>query len=53
MSMRIKSGCSPRASLNAVSASTALSTLCPALCKSSDVNFMFAGLSSTTNILAI
>src|ERR1700675_490861 len=53
MSMTIRSGCSARAAMRPVSASTALSTVWSAFVNNSVISFRFAGLSSTTSTRAI
>src|SRR6266550_9037552 len=49
----MRAGCSALASATPVSASVALSTLCPADSSRNDDSVMFAGLSSTTSTFAI
>src|SRR5437762_12433680 len=53
MSMRIRLGCSSRASVSPASASLALITVCPADCNRNVASVMLAGLSSTTSTLAM
>src|SRR5450432_3358858 len=53
MSIRIRLGCSSRASINPASASVALSTAWPADCRRKTANVMFVGLSSMIKTLAM
>src|SRR4029077_2468878 len=53
ISIRIRSGCSSRASVNPTSASVALSTVWPADSSRNTANVMLAGLSSTIRTLAM
>src|SRR4029077_10179971 len=53
MSIRIRFGCSSRASVSPASASVALRTACPADCRRNTARVMFAGLSSTMRTFAI
>src|SRR6185295_14546749 len=52
MSIRIRSGNSPRAKFSPASASVAVSTIWPADCSSRAVRNMLSGLSSTIRIFA-
>src|SRR5688572_2377753 len=52
ISIRIRSGCSARASVNPASASVALITVCPAVRTRNVARVMLAGLSSTIRTLA-
>ena len=53
MSIKIRFGCSSRASVNPASASSARSTVWPADCSRKAASVMLAGLSSTTSTLAM
>src|SRR5256885_10572732 len=53
MSIIMRSGCSLSASATPASASSALSTVCPAFSSRNVASVMFAGLSSTTSTFAI